>query len=372
MARRLFFVSNVTATVSAPTLSRARVLRRNMTTPLELAELAFNEEDYDECLEVCDEALGENPKDVSFLLLRSRTFLKVHLTTEAFTDAVDAIALDRDRAEAWLYLGIASMDIGALDKAREAFETAEKLEPSSTSRRALILKWLVRLREAEEREQEEHQSETTASKDTSGCFKWDWYQSQTHVTLEIFAKGVGADELTLDFNDDCDVFTVTIDALTGDDMHAKMYDPYVLKLNLFGSIDKEHSAVNVSASKVQIRMKKTTAGNWNALERRSNGGLATSKVANADSTNVYGQVKSQVDKRSARDWDALEAELDKELEDEKPEGDAALNKLFQQIYMNADDDTRRAMNKSFVESAGTVLSTDWTDVGSKTVAPEAP
>ena len=40
--------------------------------------------------------------------------------------------------------------------------------------------------------------------------------------------------------------------------------------------------------------------------------------------------------------------------------------------MNADDDTRRAMNKSFQESGGTVLSTDWKDVGSKTVAPEAP
>jgi suppressor of G2 allele of SKP1 len=88
--------------------------------------------------------------------------------------------------------------------------------------------------------------------------------------------------------------------------------------------------------------------------------------------NAYSEVKPQADKRTAKDWDALEAELDAELSEEKPEGEAALNELFQKIYMNADDDTRRAMNKSFQESAGTVLSTDWKDVGSKTVTPEAP
>eukprot|EP00188_Purpureofilum_apyrenoidigerum_P000165 Plantae.Rhodophyta-Purpureofilum_apyrenoidigerum.ctg1063.p1 GENE.Plantae.Rhodophyta-Purpureofilum_apyrenoidigerum.ctg1063~~Plantae.Rhodophyta-Purpureofilum_apyrenoidigerum.ctg1063.p1 ORF type:complete len:323 (-),score=76.71 Plantae.Rhodophyta-Purpureofilum_apyrenoidigerum.ctg1063:23-991(-) len=43
-------------------------------------------------------------------------------------------------------------------------------------------------------------------------------------------------------------------------------------------------------------------------------------------------------------------------------GGDPLNQLFNKIYGDADDDTRRAMNKSFVESGGKVLSTDWAEV----------
>jgi hypothetical protein len=52
-------------------------------------------------------------------------------------------------------------------------------------------------------------------------------------------------------------------------------------------------------------------------------------------------------KKQHRDWDKLESDVKAEEKDEKLDGEAGLQKFFQGLYGNLDEDARRAMNKSF-------------------------
>ncbi len=75
--------------------------------------------------------------------------------------------------------------------------------------------------------------------------------------------------------------------------------------------------------------------------------------------------KSVVIKKEPKNWDKIV----KQLEAEDKEEEKSIDNVFQKLYSSADDDTRRAMQKSFYESNGTTLSMDWKSVGKKFVKP---
>ena len=84
--------------------------------------------------------------------------------------------------------------------------------------------------------------------------------------------------------------------------------------------------------------------------------------------------------KTRKNWDSisteiLKAEKDKEKtlkDDPNAGGDNVANSFFQDLFANADEDTKRAMMKSYVESNGTTLSTNWDEVGKGRVKGKAP
>ncbi|KAF4400289.1 hypothetical protein G4B88_019498 [Cannabis sativa] len=194
----------------------------------------------------------------------------------------------------------------------------------------------------------------------SNLCRHEHYQKPEEVVVTIFAKGVPAKNVSVDFGEQ--ILSVSID-VPGE-------DSYHLQTRLFGKIIPEKCRYDVLSTKVEIRLAKAEAIQWASLEF-SKDSAAHQRVKPSSSVAIterptYPSSKSKVD------WDKLEAEMKKQEKDEKLDGDAALNKFFRDIYQDADEDTRRAMSKSFVESHGTVLSTNWKEVGSKKVEGSPP
>ncbi|WFC97543.1 Cochaperone protein [Malassezia yamatoensis] len=141
-------------------------------------------------------------------------------------------------------------------------------------------------------------------------------------------------------------------------VYAKGQQQNTVQVQLEGRKVKTIST-RVLATKIEIELQKQSGGHWPALEGDSHIDPAAKPVASSTSTQDAPRARSK--------WDALE------VDDDMPAGaDAELDTFFKKLYSNADDDTRRAMQKSFQESNGTALSTNWAEVGKNKMETRAP
>jgi suppressor of G2 allele of SKP1 len=219
---------------------------------------------------------------------------------------------------------------------------------------------------------------TTAMSDLGGRYRLQWYQSPDVVSLELFVKGLRnyPDKVRTKVEEkEKDHLRVEVD-----DGHAD--GAYVLDLRLFAPVKAEDTKVEVLSTKVEMKLVKVEGGRqWPDLvspeererrEKEAAAAAASGSEPAADPQQHEQQDPADKKKKSPKDWNKLEAELAEMEKEEKPEGEAALQALFKDIYGKADEDTQRAMMKSFQESNGTVLSTNWNEVGKKKVEVQPP
>jgi len=149
---------------------------------------------------------------------------------------------------------------------------------------------------------------------------------------------------------------------------------FVLDIDLADAIVVSESSYQILSTKIEIKLKKSRPSRWKTLEDQGNDSIGSWTSSSCTYTpcnvtrciyNLIVQIASDPSSaklypssRGNKDWDKIVPEV----EEEKLDGDAALNKVFRDIYAGATDDQRRAMIKSFYESGGTVLSTNWEEV----------
>ncbi|EDS31030.1 chaperone binding protein [Culex quinquefasciatus] len=175
---------------------------------------------------------------------------------------------------------------------------------------------------------------------SSAAIKREYYQTDTAVTVTVLLKNATEKNYAVAFAPD--KVELTADGI----------EPIVL--NLWAAINVERSTHKAYPSKVEIKLAKLEGHRWEDLEK---------KVT---------EVAKPPPKKTHHDWDKISKDIEKAEAEEKPEGEAAVQDLFRKIYADANEDTKKAMMKSFYESGGTVLSTNWQEVGAKPVEVKPP
>jgi suppressor of G2 allele of SKP1 len=165
---------------------------------------------------------------------------------------------------------------------------------------------------------------------------------------------------------------------------------------LYDEVNPAESSFSILSTKIEVKLAKGTSGRkWADLEAPEPSPAAG--AGDSGPTGVMPEAKTEQpsyptsSKTGPKDWDKVAKELtsrpkkkssadkgkdaeggeEQEFESDD-EGDDPVNHFFKKLYKDADEDTRRAMMKSYVESNGTALSTNWKEVGKAPVETSPP
>ena len=215
----------------------------------------------------------------------------------------------------------------------------------------------------------------------------EWFQTTDFVIVTLFCKGIPEDKAIVEIKKNS--LDVSFPLSTGSDFNLSL-DP------LFAAINPSASSYKIMSTKAEFTLQKSTLGQkWaniegtqpvSAEETSADGDDTVKRAVLSDKPTNSGPVYPTSSKSGPKNWDKLANDMTKKpkndakegeegtpedagIEDE--EGDPTTN-FFKMLYKGADPDTQKAMMKSYQESNGTALSTNWAEVSKGKVETSPP
>jgi len=176
----------------------------------------------------------------------------------------------------------------------------------------------------------------------------EWLQTSSQVEITIFLKNVKQEQTKVDIQEQSLCVTVALSPA----------NEYQLEFEkLFDKVIPDKTKVTYLSTKVEIKLQKANQTRWKSLE-------FTGATGPASTMDTPAPTVAAAAKPKAKNWDKIVSDV---AGTEPLDNEDSLNKVFQDIFSNGSDEQKKAMVKSFTESGGTVLSTNWEDVGKKKV-----
>lgn len=398
---------------------------------------ALAESNYTAAIEEFTAALKASPTSPPYLIQRSTAYQRSKDHAAALTDANNAVLNAQKRAkrelivEAQFRRGVALYGLERYGDAQFVFEVVKRMNEKHNA----VGMWLQKTKmatqklnegdeklkctaketpEAEESGKEEGKASPNGTANgaasapqqqaSSGAptqpqqtppdkIRHEWYQSNDNVYFTLLAKGVPKDKAQIDIQERS--LNISFPLTTGSSYDFTL-DP------LFAHVKPEKCFPRVLPTKIEVILAKATSGQrWSALEGKSESSSVPPASTTSDSQDGTDEaIKSAVStdskpsgpvyptssKSGPKDWDKIakgesksskdDGESSKDgldADDDDDEGGDPANAFFKKLFKGSSPEVQKAMMKSYTESNGTALSTNWEEVSKgkvETVPPD--
>lgn len=234
------------------------------------AKDAFLDDDFDRAVEFYSKTIDLNPSVADFCADRAQAQIKLNNFSEAVADANKAIELVPSMVKAYLRKGTACVKLEEYHTVKTALQAGDSHAPGD-------IRFAKLIKECEQRIAEESVlvakslastapstsvSESVSSQQSNPVslkkprYRHEFYQQPEEVVVTIFAKGIPANNVVVDFGEQ--ILSVRID-VSGE-------DTYHFQPRLCAKIVPEKSRYQVLSTKIEIRLAKAEYINWPSLE----------------------------------------------------------------------------------------------------------